>query len=831
MDKEIRRIAELREKLNHYNHMYYMENISKISDTDFDMLLKELEDLERRHPEAYAEDSPTRRIGEDINREFEQKPHRYPMLSLSNTYSRKELEDFVMRTSKALDGEEVEYVCELKYDGTSVSLTYKGGMLAEAVTRGDGVRGDVITANVRTIRTIPLKLSGNCPDEFEIRGEVLMPFEVFNHLNGERSVSGEPLFANPRNAAAGTLKLQKSSMVARRRLDAYMYYFPAGEEIASTHYEALEVARNWGLKISGDMSLCRSVEEIWDFIALWDKKREDLRVPIDGIVIKVNRFEQQKRLGFTAKSPRWAIAYKFKAERKSTALLSVVYQVGRTGSITPVANLEPVHLAGTTVKRASLHNADIIADLDLHTGDYVYVEKGGEIIPKIVGVDKERRPEGALPVAFIVRCPECGCELVRREGEANHYCPNERGCPPQILGKIEHFSSRKAMNIEGMGTETVDLLFSKGLIRDVADIYTLPDRKDEIVGLEKLIYPETYEIGRIPLAKVIYAFGIGGKISAGLAGEIADKYETLGTYALAGISSLNTLKHGGEEIAAMIRKYFENPPQFVNLWLGEETAAMEDIPLDKVLAAFGIPGIVSEDTVHLAAQYDYLHEMAVASREELARVEGMNGAKAASLHEFLHKNRTFVKRLYTFKMHALREKSVDNLIKGIRQSVGRKLSVFLYALGIRYVGESVARILALEFGSLERLMNARYEDLIEIPDIGENIANSVLKYFSDPVNKKMLERLTAMGVGLCSEEIKSGMLFKGITFVITGKLSRPREFFKERIVGNGGRVSDSVSSVTDYLLAGEAAGSKLAKATALGIKILSEQDFESLFVS
>ena len=524
MEKE--RILELRKELERYNYLYYMKNAPVISDFEFDKLMRELEDLEAKHPEMYDPNSPTQRVGNDTNNEFVQVAHKYGMMSLSNTYSEQEIRDFDERVRKGIGGDEVEYVCELKYDGTSISLRYEEGHLQVASTRGDGVKGDDVTANVRTIRTVPLNMQGEgYPAEFEIRGEILMPFVVFNRLNEERLEAGEALFANPRNAAAGTLKLQNSSVVAKRQLDCYLYYVPGEITLTATHYGNLMKAREWGFNVPPYMEVCRTLDEVLDFIHKWDVDRKNLPVPIDGIVIKVNSIKQQMQLGYTAKSPRWAVAYKFKAERVETRLLSVDYQVGRTGSITPVANLEPVHIAGTTVKRASLHNEDIIRELDLHLHDMVYVEKGGEIIPKIVGVDVEKRLPDAPAIEFITRCPECGTELIRNEGEANHYCPNEDHCPPQIAGKLEHFVSRKAMDIEGMGSETIDLLLTKGFIRDIADIYTLPAKRAELIGLEKILYPESYVMTSIPLSRVIYAFEIGVKnISAKNAEVLAGRF-------------------------------------------------------------------------------------------------------------------------------------------------------------------------------------------------------------------------------------------------------------------------------------------------------------------
>ncbi|MDR1755605.1 MAG: NAD-dependent DNA ligase LigA [Culturomica sp.] len=660
MENGEERIKQLRTSLEHHNRKYYIDNAPEITDEEFDRLMKELERLEADFPGLYDPNSPTQRVGQDINREFTQVAHRYPMLSLSNTYSEAELREFDLRVRKTAG--EVQYVCELKYDGTSISLTYRDGALVQAVTRGDGVRGDDVTENVRTIRTIPLRLHGDYPAEFEIRGEILMPFAVFDRLNREKEAAGEPLFANPRNAAAGTLKLQNSAQVARRSLDCYLYYMPGETTPAATHCGNLKKAAEWGLRVSPHAELCDTLEEVLRFIAKWDTERSRLPVPIDGIVVKVNDLEKQHLLGYTAKSPRWAIAYKFKAEREATRLKEVTYQVGRTGSITPVANLEPVHLAGTVVKRASLHNADVIAELDLHEQDTVYVEKGGEIIPKIVGVDASLRKAGAEPVRFITHCPECGTELVREEGEANHYCPNAEHCPPQIAGKIEHFVSRKALNIEGMGSETIDLLLNRGLIGNVADIYALPQKRDELLGLDR--------------------------------------------------------------------------------W---------------------------------------------------------------------------------------QEKSVANLLAGIERSKQATFPAFLYGLGIRYIGETASRNLARSFRSIRNLMEATCEQLTEVEDIGGQMAGSVLNYFGKAENRELVERLLAYGLpGELKEEEAGAGKFDGLTFVITGTLSRPREYFKDLILREGGKVSDSVSAKTSFLLAGESAGSKLKKAEKLKIRVINEEEWREM---
>lgn len=825
MEKE--RIIELRKILEYHNHKYYVENAPEISDQAFDQLMRELEELEERNPELYDPNSPTQRVGQDINREFVQVLHKYPMLSLGNTYSEEELRDFDQRVRKVV-GDGVQYVCELKYDGTSISLTYVNGELVLAVTRGDGVRGDDVTANVRTIRTVPLKLRGDYPSEFEIRGEILMPFSVFNHLNQEKAEAGEPLFANPRNAAAGTLKLQNSSLVAKRHLDCYLYYIPGENTPASTHYGNLMKAKEWGFHMPPYIRLASSFEEVWSFITYWDQERTNLPVPIDGIVIKVNDIAMQHTLGYTAKSPRWAIAYKFKAEQVKTPLIDVVYQVGRTGTVTPVANLEPVHVAGTTVKRASLHNADIIAALDLHEHDRVYVEKGGEIIPKIVGVDKESRREGARKVEFITVCPECGTPLVRAEGEANHYCPNEDHCPPQIAGKIAHFVSRKAMNIEGMGEETIELLLSKKMIRDVADIYALPERREELIGLEKIVYPESFEMTSIPLARVIYAFEIGMKqISSRMAETFASRFGSLAAYAAAPKEELLALLP--DEMAVnRILDYFRTP---FNLSLErlKEAGEVENIPLNQVIYALNIPGIDKHKADLLAARFDYIYELSVASAEEMTAVEGIDAGEAERIVRFFRSNEKLVRKLNTLNVYRMQEKSVDNLLQGIEKSKQAGFPALLNALGIRYIGETASRHLAKNFRNMEHLMAADFEQLTEVEDIGEQMANSILRYFEKEENRQLVKRLMAYGVEAEMKECASGSdNLTGLIFVITGTLTRPREYFKELILNAGGKVSDAVSTKTTYLLAGENAGSKWKKAEKLGIRIISEEEFYEL---
>ena len=832
------RIVELRKLLEYYNYLYYVKNEPVITDQKFDELMHELERLEAEHPEMFDPNSPTQRVGNDTTNEFVQVAHKYGMMSLANTYSEQEIRDFDERVRKGIGGDDVEYVCELKYDGTSISLRYEDGNLQVAVTRGDGVKGDDVTTNVRTIRTVPLHMQGeDYPAEFEIRGEILMPFAVFNRLNEERLEAGEALFANPRNAAAGTLKLQNSSIVAKRQLDCYLYYVPGEITLTPTHYGNLMKAREWGFNVPPYIGLCHNIDEILDFIHKWDVERKNLPVPIDGIVIKVNSIRLQLQLGYTAKSPRWAVAYKFKAERVETRLLSVDYQVGRTGSITPVANLEPVHIAGTTVKRASLHNEDIIRELDLHLHDMVYVEKGGEIIPKIVGVDVEKRVADAPVIEFITHCPECGTPLIRNEGEANHYCPNEDHCPPQIAGKLEHFVSRKAMDIEGMGGETIDLLLTKGFIRDVADIYTLPSRREELIGLEKILYPESYVMTSIPLGKVIYAFEIGMKnMSAKNADVLAEHFGSLTK--LAGASKEELMAVGNLQFPGDREKNINKMLEYFRMPFNEplerlkQAGEVDMLPLDVVIYALDIPGIDFHKAELLSVKFDYVYRLYTATLDEIAETDEMSREDAERVYRFLQGKEKFIRKMNTLSVYRLQEKSVDNLIAGIEKSKQRNLPEFINALGIRYIGETASRNLARHFKDIRKLMDATFEQLTEVEDIGDQMAGSMIRYFERTENREMMERFLQYGIsGTIQEEEGESDQLAGTTFVITGTLSLPREHFKAIILKAGGKVSDSVSNKTTYLLAGENAGSKLQKAQKLNVTILTEKEFNTLMGS
>lgn len=671
MNSETSRILELRKLLHHYNHLYYVENSPVVSDQEFDMLMRELQDLETKHPELADENSPTQRVGSDINQSFSQVEHRYPMLSLANTYSREEVQEWYEQVSRGLQGQDFEVCCEMKYDGLSISLTYEQGRLVRAVTRGDGVRGDDVTQNVKTIRCIPLVLDPTkaysaenplgYPESFEIRGEILMPWSSFERLNEEREEAGEPLLANPRNAASGTLKSQNSQVVAKRGLDAYLYYL-LGEQLPQQyHFENISNCADWGFKTSRGMRKCTTLDDVMAFIEYWDTERKNLPVATDGVVLKVNSLAQQRQLGYTAKSPRWAIAYKFKAERAATILREVTYQVGRTGAITPVANMDPVLLAGTMVKRASLYNEDAIKALDLHIGDTVFVEKGGEIIPKVVGVDKDKRPSDARQVTFITHCPECGAELVRFEGEAAYYCPNQTGCPPQIKGRFEHFIARKAMNIMSLGPETIDDYYNRGLIRDISDLYKL---------------------------------------------------------------TVNDITAGNEN----------------------------------------------------------------------------------------------------------RQVSARKVVESIQQSASVPFERVVFALGIRFVGETTAKLLARKFVDIESLQNATLEQLLEVDGVGMVIAESVIRFFADEKNRQIVANLRNYGLQMMLSEEKlssTTTTLAGQSIVISGVFEKhSRDEYKAMIEQHGGKNVGSISAKTSFILAGANMGpSKLEKANKLGIRLVDEDEF------
>ena len=672
-DEARQRIVQLSAELNEHSYRYYQLANPIISDYDFDQLLKELEALEKAYPEFISPNSPTQRVGGEITKEFSTVFHKYPMLSLENTYSEAELREFDNRVARLLQ-EPYEYVCELKIDGVSISLIYNNGILNKAITRGDGVRGDDVTANVKTISSIPVRLeSGNFPGEFEVRGEIFMPSAGFVKMNQQREDEGDAPFANPRNATAGTLKIQDSALVARRPLDAYVYYLLSDQATGLTHYERLNMLKSWGFKVSDVRARCSRINDVLGFIHDVGESRAELGFDIDGVVIKVNSIEQQEKLGFTAKSPRWAISYKYKAEQACTRLMSVDYQVGRTGAVTPVANLEPVFLAGTTVKRATLHNADVMASLDIRIGDFVFIEKGGEIIPKIIAVDYSQRAADSEEIKFIQFCPECNTPLIRNEGEAAWYCPNDAGCPPQIKGRLVHFISRKAMNIDSLGEGKIEVLYENGLVNNLADLYDLS--YDKLIDIEKVISSD-------------------------------DKKD---------------------------------------------------------------------------------------------------------------------------KKIGFREKSVSNILAGIEKSKEVGFEKVLFALGIRFVGETVAKKLASHYRSIDKLMAAGSDELINVDEIGEKIAGSVVGYFSNPENLALIDRLKQSGLQfeLTDSGTKQSNLLDGKTFVVSGVFSvYTRDGLKTAIEANGGKISSSVSSKTDYIVAGENMGpEKRRKAEQFGVAVISEQDF------
>ena len=660
-----KKIQDLTDQVNHHNDLYYQKSKSEISDYEFDQLLNQLIQLENQYPELRLPDSPTLRVGGTITREFATVYHQYPMLSLGNTYSEEELTDFDGRVAKILKGDEYEYFCELKFDGVSISLIYENGLLIKAVTRGDGVRGDDVTANIKTIRSLPLRVkSKNVPAKFEVRGEVYLPKEVFKQLNKDREDIGEETYANARNTASGTVKMQDSAEVAKRKLDCYAYYLLGEDSEVETHADAIHKLEAWGFRVSPTYKKCKDIQAVLQYIKEWEHKRSDLPLDTDGVVIKVNNLEQQEQLGFTAKSPRWAIAYKYKSESISTRLNGITYQVGRTGAVTPVAELEPVFLAGTTVKRASLHNANEIARLDLRIGDYVFVEKGGEIIPKVTGVDIEKRNPMLEPVIYISRCPECSTELIRKEGEANHYCPNEKGCPPQIKGRVEHFIQRKALDIDSLGEQTIKQLYDLGLVKTPADLYDLT--KDDLLKLDKV-----------------------------------------------------------------------------------------------------------------------------------------------------------------------KEKSAQNMLDGIEQSKSQSFESVLFGIGIRYVGKTVAEKLARHFKNIDALSSASYERLLEAPEVGEKIAQSVLAFFKDTESLNEIDRLKKSGLKFQSTQLEPTLVsdvLGGKSFVVSGIFQNyERDQLKEVIVSHGGKVLSSISGKLDYVLAGDNMGpAKKEKAEKLGVKIISEKEFEDL---
>jgi len=831
------RIDRLRSVLDDYNHRYYVLSQPSVSDFEYDQLMQELIILETRYPEFFDETSPSQRIGSDITKDFQQVVHKNPMLSLANTYSLEELKEFETRAKKIVN-EPYEYICELKYDGVSISLSYRNGILIRAVTRGDGEKGDDVTANVKTIKSIPLKLRGNdYPDEFEIRGEILLPHEGFQRMNEERISRNEPLFANPRNAASGTLKMQNSSLVAKRPLDC-LFYSVTGEALPyQQHYETLMKAKDWGFKITQHIKKCCSIDKVLSFVNEWEEKRKNLPFDIDGIVVKINSFDQQSRLGYTAKSPRWATAYKFKAEQALTRLLSVDFQVGRTGAITPVANLEPVLLGGTTVKRASLHNADQIALLDIRIHDFVYIEKGGEIIPKVVGVDKRRRDLHSKPLEYITHCPECDTKLIRVEGEAKHYCPNESGCPPQIKGRLIHFVSRDAMNIEGIGRSIIELLWNKNFIHDFTDFYKLYSLREQLIGLESIEVPDIEEAPKIQLDKFIYGFKIGYKqVTLKDAIILARHFKSLNKYLNAKFEELNEIKEFNiskknqiyEGIHSLSLDIFKR--ELINN-LSDDLNTKSGISLYIVIKFLGIPGVTNAYAITLENHFKFIYLISKGTLNELIKL-GIDKEVAQNIYDKFNQKdvKTIVTRLNTLKKNVLQEKSVDNILGSINKSKGVPYEKVLFALGIRDIGEVIAKKIAHSTENIDNLIKMTKEDLMTIDDVGEQIANNIISYFTNADNLSKIEKLRNYGLRF-SVEHRNNITNKlnNKTFVVTGTLTnRSRNEIHNLIEMNGGKVRKSISNKVDYLIAGENAGSKLKEAKKLDIRIISENDFNSM---
>lgn len=824
-----KRIEELRKQLDEHNYNYYVLSLPTISDFEFDMLLKELEALEKENPEFFDSNSPTQRVGSDLNKEFEQVRHTYPMLSLSNSYSEEELRDFDQKIRKLTD-QTFEYVCELKYDGTSISLQYKNGILNRAITRGDGTFGDDVTANVKTIRSIPLKLKGTSyPEEFEVRGEILLPFAEFERINQEREELGEAPFANPRNAASGTLKSQKSSVVAERKLDAYFYYL-LGENLPNDgHFENIQEMSKWGFKISPDTEKCANIDEVIEFINKWHDKRFDLPVATDGIVIKVNSLKMQQYLGFTAKSPRWAIAYKYKAEQAATTLESISYQVGRTGKITPVAYLTPVSLAGTIVKRASLHNADFIKKFDLHQYDSVIVEKGGEIIPKIVDVDKDKRKQNSEAFLFRNQCPECNAKLIRKEGEADYFCPNEDECPSQIKGRIEHFVGRSAMNIEGLGKETIKLLYEKGIIRNIADLYDLKNKSEKLIGLEtvKIFDKDDVKISNeIPLSRLLYSIKIGSK-SLTQCEKFIESVDSTSDFIEQTEQSLREKGIKDSDIKGIIKAISKYKKQLEKLQIGKEKTISPSI----FLSVFG--EIKKEKADELESKYEFFYFISKLDYSEIERIFDGDFIQANKLYHFLNSKEFDFNKLNHLSIISIQKQTFDVLIKSISDSVNRPFEKALFALGIRNVGETVAKKICKKFTSIEKLIVASKEELIQVEDIGEIIADSIIEYFSKDKHLDIIEKLKAEGVKFETEVTdnnESSNLLKGMKFVVSGNFGTParRNELKAIIEKLGGKVVSSVSKNTSCLMIGENPGpEKIKEAEKLGIEIVNEEKFLS----
>ncbi len=805
-----KQIAALAETINHHNHLYYQEDRSEISDFEFDQLLEKLVFLESLYPELKQPDSPTQRVGGTITKNFETATHAVRMLSLGNTYSKEELVAFDERVAKGLGHRDFEYLCELKFDGVAISLVYENGQLVRAVTRGDGYKGDVVTENVKTIRTVPLviKKEKSLPPYFEVRGEIFLSRNVFDKINEERINRGENPLANPRNAASGTLKMQDSSIVAKRRLDCYLYQLIADELPMKKHEEAIDNLASWGFNVSPTFRKCAGLEEVMTYIEEWRDKRQHLPVETDGVVIKVNDYRQQEELGFTAKIPRWAIAFKYKAESAEARLLSVTYQVGRTGAITPVANLSPVSLAGTIVKRASLHNANEILRLDLHENDVVLVEKGGEIIPKITGVVQKRRPKDSIPINYIDTCPECGTSLERKEGEAKHFCPNEDGCPPQILGRIEHFVSKRAMDIDSLGTERLRALIQQGYVSNPADIYDLPDKKRELLGLE--ISEEQYSKSSdgyllVSIKKALYALvqqvtlkDIEGFLDQNTSLNQLDK--------LLNFAEREKVKPGrGKENALRLQK-------LIDLVRNQD---FDSVP-DFVPVAFVLASILPEGTANLpnliaqSKNRSSVHDLVVQGKLEIPE----------AAEEQVHK----------LKGSTFQEGVITNMMEGIRVSLSQPFPKVLFALGIRNIGENTATLLAKHFKSITHLMDSSDQDLLDINGVGETLVQSLREFFNNEKNAEIIRRLKEKGLQFEMEEsgirLESRAL-EGKKILASGRLNHfKRDEIIDFIESHGGSYVKSVSKNLDFIVEGEEMGpSKKEKALKLRIPLITEEAF------
>lgn len=803
------RIAQLTKEINHHNYLYYQESRTEISDFEFDRLLAELVLLEKEFPDLLSPDSPSQRVGGMITKDFETVAHQYRMLSLGNTYTIEELLAFDERVAKGLGHTNYEYFCELKFDGVAISLVYENGRLVRAVTRGDGTRGDVVTENVRTIRNIPLVITGNnVPEKFEVRGEIFLPLKEFEKINAEREANGEALLANPRNAASGTLKMQDSSVVAKRRLNCYFYQL-LGENIGvENHDEAIALIESWGFNVSPTHRKTNSIQDVIQFISDWKDKRFTLPVETDGVVLKVNNYDQRQELGFTAKNPRWAIAFKYQAESAETELLSITYQVGRTGAITPVANLSPVSLAGTTVKRASLHNANEIERLGLHEGDFVFVEKGGEIIPKITAANPERRKPGAKPIAYITHCPECGTELERKESEAKHFCPNAKYCPPQVLGRIEHFVHKRAMDIDTLGTERIRALIDRGFITSYADIYELEGQEQELLGLE--MNQDQYEkeasgLLYITLEKALFA----------LTEQIPFKQ-------IQDFLTENTALPLFEKL-----REFQNYIRYIKKKVPSNTGMVEYL-ISHLKDHSELPKL--EDYVPVAVVLEIFLGRRVEFETLLKAIRTQGTVHGILLELGLDLPHELAERIKKLKANTFQEGVISNMMEGIKASKNQPFEKVLFALGIRNIGENTAQLLAKHFGTIDKLQEASNEQLLDINGVGETLVHSLREFFLNPENLQIIERLKSHGLKFEIENRESNQLgtsLSGKRILASGRLNRfKRDEIVDFVNAHGGQYIQTVSKNLDFIIEGEEMGpSKKEKALKLGVPLISEEEF------